>query len=127
MLVSPRTLGDDEDVPALEELARPGATLVIYMNDIPLAELARRLRSAYRRNVPIAILHRLELSGEEVVTGTLDDIVEKAGGRDFFNLSQKNRRPALTLVIVGEPLAAEADAQWWDDRRDRIWRSREKD
>ncbi|NIQ98209.1 MAG: hypothetical protein GWO11_06750 [Desulfuromonadales bacterium] len=125
VLVSPRTLGNDDNAPTLAQLAAPGATLIIYMNNLPLDELVRQLRQGYSRNVPIAILHRLELPGEEVVTGTLDDIVDKVGDRDFFNLSQENRRPALTLVIVGETLAAEADAAWWDYRRDHIWRARE--
>jgi precorrin-4/cobalt-precorrin-4 C11-methyltransferase len=58
------------------------------------------------------------------VQGTLDDIVAKVGDRDFFNLSGPDRRPALTLVLVGESLAAVADGSWWDYRREHIWRER---
>jgi len=34
------------------------------------------------------------------------------GERDFFNLDGQDRRPALTLVIVGECLEAAADGRW---------------
>lgn len=125
VLASPRTLGDEPGAPTIRELAAPGVTLLIYMNNIPLPELAAQFRAGYGRSVPIAILHRLGLPGEAVVTGTLDDIVEKVGGRDFFNLSGPARRPALTLVITGETLAATVDGTWWDWRREHIWKCRD--
>ena len=124
ILASPRTLGDSPDAPTMGDLAAPGVTLLIYMNNLPLPELVAQLRTGYRSNVPIAILHRLGLPGEEVVQGTLDDIVGKVGDRDFFNLTGPDRRPALTLVLVGESLATTADGRWWDHRRDHIWRFR---
>jgi precorrin-4/cobalt-precorrin-4 C11-methyltransferase len=72
--------------------------------------------------VPIAILHRLGLPGEAVVTGTLDDIVDKVGERDFFNLSGTTRRASLTLVIAGETLTATVGGSWWDWRREHVWK-----
>ena len=125
VIASPRTLGDDPDAPTLRDLAAPGVTLLIYMNNIPLPELAAMLREGYGKNVPIALLHRLGLPGEEIVTGTLDDIAGKVGDRDFFNLTGGKKRPALTLVIVGETLAATTDATWWDWRRENVWKHRE--
>ncbi len=125
VIASPRTLGDGPDAPTLAELAAPGVTLLIYMNNLPLPELVSQLREGYGASVPIALLHRLGLPGETVVTGTLDDIGEKACGRDFFNLEGPSRRPALTLVIAGETLAARVDGTWWDYRREHIWRYRE--
>jgi len=122
ILASPRTLGDGEGAPTLRDLAAPGVTLLIYMNNIPLPELSAQLKAGFGGNVPIAILHRLGLPGEEVVTGTLDDISEKVGDRDFFNLCGPVRRPALTLVIAGETLAATVDGSWWDWRREHIWK-----
>jgi precorrin-4/cobalt-precorrin-4 C11-methyltransferase len=106
------------------DLAAPGVTLLIYMNNLPLQELIGQLRRGYGRNVPIAIMHRLGLPGEEVVQGSLDDIAARVGGRDFFNLNGPDRRPALTLVLAGESLDAVADGRWWDHRRDHIWRLR---
>lgn len=124
ILVSPRTLGDGPEAPTLEQLAAPGATLLIYMNNLPLPALVAQLRRGYRADVPIALLHRLGLPGQEVVTGTLDSIVEVVGARDFFNLEGTDRRPALTLVVVGETLTAQTDGSWWDYRREHIWRFR---
>ena len=124
ILASPRTLGDGPGAPSMGDLAAPGVTLLIYMNNLPLPELVGQLRAGYGRSVAIAILHRLGLPGEDVVQGTLDDIVAKVGDRDFFNLNGPDRRPALTLVLVGESLAAVADGHWWDHRREHIWRER---
>lgn len=124
VLASPRTLGNQEGAPTLRELAAPGVTLLIYMNNLPLPELTAQLRAGYGRSVPIAIFHRLGLPGQEVVSGTLDDIVDRVGDRDFFNLGKKNARPALTLVIAGETLTAKVDGTWWDFRRENIWKYR---
>ena len=122
VVVSPRTLGDDGSV-TIRSLAEPGVTLLIYMNNIPLPQLVDDLRSGYRENVPIAIMHRLCLPGQDVVLGRLDDIVEQVGGRDFFNLEAEDKRPALTLVIVGDTLMATADGAWWNYRHENLWKS----
>ena len=127
ILASPRTLGDGPDAPDLSQLAAPGVTLLIYMNNLPLVDLVRQLRQGYGGSVPIAVLHRLGLPGETVVQGSLDDIVERVGPRDFFNLGGPIKRPALTLVIAGETLNASVDGSWWDFRREHVWRFREGD
>lgn len=121
VIVSPRTLGDDGSV-TVRSLAKPGVTLLIYMNNIELPDLVDDLRAGYGTNVPIAILHRLCLPGQEVVIGCLDDIVGKVDGRDFFNLESKDKRPALTLVVAGETLQATADGEWWNYRHENIWK-----
>lgn len=124
VIVSPRTLGDDGSV-TIRSLAKPGVTLLIYMNNIELPKLVDDLRSGYGSNVPIAILHRLCLPGQEVVVGRLDDIVDTVDGHDFFNLESKDKRPALTLVVVGETLMATADGEWWNYRHENIWKDQE--
>lgn len=122
IIASPRTLGDGEMSVSLEQLAAPGVTLLIYMNNLPLPELVSQLRRGYGGNVPIALLHRLCLPGQIVVRGHLDDIVAKVGDRDLFNLDTKEKRPALTLVVVGETIDASVDGSWWDYRHDHIWK-----
>lgn len=122
VLASPRTLGDGPDAPDMGDLAAPGVSLVIYMNNLPLAELVSQLREGYGSDIPIALAHRVGLPGEELVLATLDTIVAKVGNRDFFNLDSPNPRPALTLLLVGESLTADADPTWWDYRRDHIWK-----
>lgn len=125
ILASPRTLGDEPGSPSLGDLAAPGVSLLIYMNNIPLPQLVAQLRAGYGRNVPMALLHRLGLPGQEVVLGSLDDMVERVGDRDFFNLQGPKKRPALTLLIVGETLDAKVDGTWWNIRRDTIWKFRD--
>jgi precorrin-4/cobalt-precorrin-4 C11-methyltransferase len=122
ILASPRTLGDGPDAPTMGDFAAPGVSLLIYMNNLPLSELVAQLRGGYGKDVPIALAHRVGLPDEEVVIATLDTIVSVVGSRDFFNLDSPNPRPALTLVLVGESLSAEADPAWWDYRRDHIWK-----
>ena len=124
LIVSPKTLGNDPDNPTLAELARPGVSLLIFMNHIPLEELGAQLRTGYGKDVPIALLHRLGLPGEEVVEGTLDSIVERCDGTDYFYLDEPAKRPALTLVVVGETLQAEVDGSWRDYRRETMWKQR---
>lgn len=124
VLASPRTLGDGPGTPTMGDLAAPGVTLIIYMNNLPLPELVAQLRQGYGCSVAIALLHRLGLPGETVIRGTLDDIVDKVGERDFFNLTGPDRRPALTLVLSGESLDTNAGGHWWDHRRDHIWKFR---
>lgn len=122
ILASPRTLGDGPDAPTMADFAAPGATLVIYMNNLPLVELVAQLRMGYGKDVPIVLAHRLGLPDEDMVIATLDTIVQRVGTRDYFNLEGANPRPALTLVLVGESLSADADPDWWDYRRDHIWK-----
>lgn len=122
VLASPRTLGDGPDAPTIADLAAPGVTMVIYMNNLPLAELVRQLRKGYGQDMPIALAHKVGLPEEELVIATLDTIVNRVGDRDYFNLENTNPRPALTLVLVGESIAAHADGEWWDYRRDHIWK-----
>lgn len=126
IIASPRTLGDDQAL-TIRQLAAPGATLLIYMNNLPLEQLVDDLRAGFGESVPISILHRLSLPGEEIVSGTLDNIVSLVDGRDYFNLESPNKRPALTLVVVGKTLDSAVDGSWWDYRRENIWRLREED
>jgi precorrin-4/cobalt-precorrin-4 C11-methyltransferase len=124
ILASPRTLGDGPDAPTMGDFAAPGVTLLIYMNNLPLAELVAQLRTGYGKDVPIALAHKVGLPEEELVMATLDTIVDRIGHRDYFNIETPNPRPALTLILVGESLSANADPSWWDYRRDHIWKDR---
>ena len=122
ILTSPRTLGNTPDSPTLAQLAAPGVTLIIYMNNLPLPQLVTELKSGYGGDVPITLCHRLDLPGETIISATLDSLVEQVGDRDFFNLSGTNHRPALTLLIVGETLTTTVDGSWWDFRHETLWR-----
>lgn len=121
ILVSSRVLAEVPGAPSLEELAKPGVTLLIYMNHYPLAELVARLRCGYGRNEPIALAHRIGLPGQRLFLGTLDDILDRTGDCE---LSDQKGRADLTLIIVGEALTATPDPGWWDQRRLKVRRQR---
>lgn len=127
IIVSPKTLGHEEGMPTLEDLAGKGASLLIYMNNLPLVELCATLKRGYQADVPISLLHRLGLPGEEVVSATLETICAKVKGRDYFYLNDPTGRPALTLVVVGETLSAQVDGSWWNYRREHIWKKRQRE
>lgn len=122
ILASPRTLGNGPQAPTLSQLAAPGVTLIIYMNNLPLPQLVAELKSGYGSDVPITLCHRLDLPGETIITATLDTLVAAVGDRDFFNLSGESQRPALTLLIVGETLTASVNGSWWNFRYETLWR-----
>jgi precorrin-4/cobalt-precorrin-4 C11-methyltransferase len=123
VLVSTRVLAEAPGAPVLEDVAAPGVTLLIYMNHYPLEELVSRLRTGYGRNEPIAVAHRIGLSGQRLYLGTLDDIVDQT--RDCALFDEKGRAD-LTLIIVGEALTAIPDESWWDDRRLHVRRHRSR-
>jgi precorrin-4/cobalt-precorrin-4 C11-methyltransferase len=121
VLVSSRVLAEVPGAPSLEDVACPGATLLIYMNHYPLAELVSRLRSGYGRNEPIALAHRLGLPGQRLILGTLDDILKQADDGMLFD---EKGRADLTLIIVGRALTAIPEKGWWNQRRLRVRRHR---
>ncbi|HEY7745487.1 MAG TPA: cobalt-precorrin-4/precorrin-4 C(11)-methyltransferase, partial [Desulfuromonadales bacterium] len=82
----------------LPEIARLGATLVIYLSVSMIEKVvAELLQGAYTADTPSAVVARASWHDEQVVEGTLADIAEKvrAAGID-----------RQALIIVGEVLAA---------------------
>lgn len=126
LIISPKTLGDKEGSPKLEDFAAPGASLLIYMNNLPLSELVAKLRQGYGKDVPIALLHRLCLADEKIIEATLDTIVAACEGVDYFYLDDPTNKPALTFLVVGETLQAKVDGHWWDYRRKTMWKQRKE-
>lgn len=123
LVISPKTLKDSG--PQLEDLARPGVSLLIYMNNMPLPELVAKLRRGFGSDVPFALFHRLGLPGEKILLASLDTIVADCAGEDYFYLDRPEKRPALTFVAVGESLAAPVDGGWWDEKRRTDWARRQ--
>jgi len=126
VIVSPKTLGKENSAPELEDLAAPGVSLLIYMNNMPLEELVIKLRRGYAADVPIALFYRLGLPEEKVILASLDSIVEACAGIDYFHLNEPEKRPALTFTVVGESLCAQVDTAWWDRKRQTDWAKRKK-
>jgi len=82
----------------LSEIARLGATLVIYLS-VSMVEkvVSELLQGAYTSDTPAAVVAKASWPDEQVVEGTLADIAEKvrAAGID-----------RQALIIVGDVLAA---------------------
>lgn len=116
VIVSPRVLEDTAGAPGLAELAAPGVTLIIYMNHLALPDLVAALRAGYGAPVPIVLVNRLGFEGQQVLRGTLDDIVARADEGGMLTGREHKGRSVLTLVIAGETLTAPATSDWWDER-----------
>jgi precorrin-4/cobalt-precorrin-4 C11-methyltransferase len=124
ILTSPRAHARSGGRVRLRDYARPGHTLVIYMNDLPLEELAGELRQGFGADVPIVVLERISCPDERVTAGTLDTIGARFGTRDPFRAEPPGSEPSLALVVAGDALAADEDPAWWDRRYERIWKPR---
>lgn len=124
VLTSSRAFTPRGDRVRLRDCARPGHTVVIYMNDLPLGDLVAELRSGFGSDVPVAILENLWCPGERITRGTLDTIEEALGDRDPFGLHDQGPEPSLALVVAGEVLAADEDPSWWDRRYEKNWKPR---
>lgn len=61
----------------LENLARIGASMAIFLSISMIEKVVAKLRKGYGRNVPIAIVERATWEDQRVIYGTLDDIAEK--------------------------------------------------
>ena len=66
----------------LESLAKHCATMVIFLSVGQIAELARRLSTAYPLQTPVAVVYKASWPDQKIVIGTLETIakqVEEAG------------------------------------------------
>ncbi|HSH68536.1 MAG TPA: SAM-dependent methyltransferase [Deferrisomatales bacterium] len=124
VLASPRAFTRPDAPLRLGDYARPGNTLILFMNDRPLDELVAELRRGFGRDTPIAILERLACPDQRVTRGTLDTIVEVVGDRDPYDIAQEGAEPRLALTVVSDALEGEEPPEWWDQRVKKLWRPR---
>lgn len=82
----------------LEELARHGATLAVFLSAGRVDEVVRSLLPAYGPGCPVAVVQRATWPDERVVRGTLGTIADqvRAAGID-----------ATAMILVGSALEAE--------------------
>ncbi len=79
---------------SLEELAKHGSTMVIFLSVGQIRELCRRLKKGgYRSDTPAAVVYKASWEDEIVIQGTLRDLAEKVEAAGI-------RKTAL--VVVGE-------------------------
>jgi precorrin-4/cobalt-precorrin-4 C11-methyltransferase len=86
---------------SLTEIARIGATLVIYLSAAMIDRVVNELiMGAYTPETPAAVVCRVSWPDEQVVEGTLADIAAKAKGAGIDRQA---------LIIVGDVLRARQD------------------
>jgi len=82
----------------LEMLARTKATLCIFLSAHKIQEISKVLTEHYGAECPVAVIHRVSWPDQEIITGTLADIADKASAANI-------RKTAI--VIVGHALGRE--------------------
>ncbi|GLK67523.1 precorrin-4 C(11)-methyltransferase [Hansschlegelia plantiphila] len=83
------------DTETLEAVAAPRGTLVLHLAARQLARIAYELTPLYGADCPVALVARATWPDEAIVTGTLEDIVEKAAPLGIERTA---------LIIVGRAL-----------------------
>lgn len=81
----------------LEDLARHGATIVLFLSINLLADVVESLTPSYGADCPIAVVHKATCPDQKIVGGTLGDIVENVRAAAIKSQS---------IVIVGRILTS---------------------
>jgi len=85
-----------------DALARSGGTLVVLMGVGAMPRIAARLRAAGRaEETPAAVISRATTDEQEVVTGTLADIAERA-----------RHLPSPATIVIGPVVALATDSAY---------------
>lgn len=88
-----------------EELVHPNQTLVLYMGLVSLGPIREQLLAhGLAADTPVAMISKGTTAQQQVITGTLADIVEKLAGHPL---------PAPTLIIVGEVVKLREQLNWF--------------
>jgi precorrin-4/cobalt-precorrin-4 C11-methyltransferase len=96
---------------SLPELATHRATMVIYLSVDKLQNIVDELMPQYGVDCPVAVLHKVSWANQDVVIGTLSDIVVKVKSKGFT-------RTALILVgRVIDPLDGFATSHLYSPER----------
>jgi precorrin-4/cobalt-precorrin-4 C11-methyltransferase len=91
----------------LADLASHGATLCLFLSINLLRRVVRELTPSYGADCPIAVVHKATCPEQQILTGTLADIVEQV---------QQANIQSQSMVIVGRVLTSEdfADSRLYD-------------
>ncbi|UFS71796.1 precorrin-4 C(11)-methyltransferase [Geomonas sp. RF6] len=85
----------------LREIARIGATLVIYLSVSMIERVVEELlEGAYTEETPVAVLAKVSWPDEQIVEGTLGDIAAKVQEAGIYKQA---------LIMVGDVLSARTD------------------
>jgi precorrin-4/cobalt-precorrin-4 C11-methyltransferase len=81
----------------LEDLARHGATLALFLSITLLDQVVEALTPSYGADCPIAVVHKASCPDQQIVAGTLADIVAKV---------KAARIRTQSMVLVGRVLTS---------------------
>jgi precorrin-4/cobalt-precorrin-4 C11-methyltransferase len=86
----------------LEDLARHKATLCLFLSITLIREVAAKLTGAYGADCPVVVVHKASWPDQQIVRGTLGDIVE---------MVKRAGLKSTSMVLVGRVLTAEHFAE----------------
>ena len=119
VMTSPKHFDKSGHPEKMAELARAAGTMVLYMNNRPLDQLAQELGDGFASETPVAIVSRIGLAGEMVYRGTLATISSVVGEDDIFGLVSGD--PSMAIVLVGDVLETASDPTFWNKRKKKFW------
>lgn len=92
----------------LENLAKIGASMAIFLSIGMIDKVVAKLRRGYGRNVPVAVVERATFEDERSIIGTLDDIAEKVKAANITKCAQ---------ILVGDFINCEYDKSLLYDKK----------
>jgi precorrin-4/cobalt-precorrin-4 C11-methyltransferase len=122
LITSPRSISKTGCKKDLSQLIRKDTTLVLFMNNMPAAELKDELIKEYPAETPVAIVYKISMPDEKVVITTVDNLPCDVDDEIYFNTGRIE--PCLSIVIVGDVIAASGKPEFWDYRKINIWDKR---
>lgn len=72
----------------LEKLASVGASMAIFLSISMIDKVVEKLKSGYKRNVPVAVVERATWEDQRIIIGTLDDIAQKVKEKNITKCAQ---------------------------------------
>ncbi len=86
----------------LEDLARHKATLCLFLSITLIRDVAAQLTPAYGADCPVVVVHKASWPDQQIVRGTLADIVDQV---------KRAGLKSTSMVLVGRVLTAEDFAE----------------
>jgi precorrin-4 C11-methyltransferase len=104
---------------ALEELARHGATLCIFLSAKLGEDVQQQLLTAYPPDTPVAIVYRVTWPDEQIVISRLDQLAAELRGHAFER---------TTLILVGKAVGGRQNrSRLYDRNHGHIFRKRSRE
>ncbi|MFC1855807.1 SAM-dependent methyltransferase [Thermodesulfobacteriota bacterium] len=122
IITSPRSISKTDFTKSLSDLLRKDSTLVLFMNNLPAEKLREELSKKYAPDTPVAILHRVSMPDEEIVTTTVTRLPDDIDDEKYFNIGKVE--PCMSIIIVGDVINAKGSPKFWDFRKINIWDKR---